>query len=248
MNLLSSCAAIAVAGVAALGCSAGEDVYVESTNKSELSCTLSAGENICARDWSGVGDSTEIAAYLESVANFAGTARDLVNQLDLACTEMLASANTDVPPAPETTPERMTAKCKVLVETIRARSTSGFEIEVRDPAMTACTTLSTPSCIHPPKQRIRCPAPSVTLTSKQGDSAPNDAALAGVLENGFSRVFLVRDGLERTVDLTAEGLTTPPEQLPACLAHAAASLISQASHDLRSAAEMIAELVTALDR
>ena len=68
------------------------------------------------------GQLAESAAYLESVANFSGSARDLVDQLDLACTEMLASLNADVPPVPETTPERMTAKCKVLVETIRART------------------------------------------------------------------------------------------------------------------------------
>ena len=46
----------------------------------------------------------------------------------------------------------------------------------------------------------------------------------------------------------AEGITTPPEQLPDCLAHASASLISKAGDDMRSAAEIVAELVTALDR
>ena len=234
------------------GCSSGEDVYIETGTVRGANCALSRGEDVCARRWDDLPDPTrtEVVTWLDAVTTYSSEARAMLDDVDAACTEMLAKLGIEAAGIAEGSPRTqvITARCGAVTAAIRLRKTTRLTVGV---PLLPCTTLPVRSCVLPgSKPRRQCVPPRVTL-EPTAPATDADRNLVLAIEDGVGRLVSVDDRARGTIDLIAV-ITKPPERdgrqaLPDCLVASAAPLLSEAGADMKAVVELSGELLGSLD-
>ena len=236
------------------GCSSGEDVYIETSAVRGVDCSLSRGEDVCARRWDDLLDPTrtEVMTWLDAVTTLSGEARAMLDDADAACTEMLVKLGIEAPHVAEGSPgpQVITARCGAVAAAIRARKTTPLTAEV---TQAPCTTLPARSCVLPRSEpRRQCPPPRVTLEPK-APATDADRNLTTAIQGGIERLVGVNDRGAAVIDLMADVVGKAPERdgkaaVPDCLLASAAPLLSEASAEIKAVVELTGELLGLVDR
>lgn len=225
-----------------IGCSSGDDVYVPTgSQQSALGCTLQSGEDLCARDWSEVAPEhrDEAIALLDSVAAFAGEAREMADETELACSEILTKLDISPPsiPSDATTAARVDAICDAATAAIDQRLSTPPVLEFEVTQRGECTRVAAPACLPPGTQRVQCGTTAARFVAE--NAATNADRVFGLaiegavvrIENVAQRATLVMEN-GATVSTNMQKMGTLG--LPGCLEDNTAALLKQGVDDLNA--------------
>ena len=263
MNRFASSGCFALfAGLASLGCTAGDDVYIEShtgTSQSSLTCVLTAGEDVCSRKYGdlhvliGPADQEAVIGLMSNVAELAGVTRDGRDELAVACATLVDKlGGTPLTFAPDVAANtRATALCDAAVAIIASVHRSTFSFTVS--GGTCMPSIPAPSCA--PKnaaERTGCSATAVTLTMNAGAS-PREVLEGTTLQKSLAVVVNEKSRLQRVVEISGlpdSGLDTRTRMghgagTDACV-HAATSLLAQGIEDAQTMATLVKKLSDAI--
>ncbi|HSO35032.1 MAG TPA: hypothetical protein VLT33_21040 [Labilithrix sp.] len=242
--------------LAASGCSAGADIYVQPTKTDRSQCGLAAGQDVCARAFDlgvAAGQQAKFVGFLESVTAFAGHAHEARDEVSRACESILDGLGAPRPAAATGANARDRARtaCAAAEAAIAAEhERSSFTLTASLPV---CTKAPPPACASVASPRTKCGASSVTLTMHDG--ASDRARLAGgVLQKNLALFLDVKSRIEAASELTSAVAASAGDGAAGgdgALAHAcvtdAVALARDATDDISVAVELSARFSPLVD-
>ncbi len=254
-----------VCTAACLGCSSGDDVYLETTaSKENALCAAAAGDDVCGRAWTELaddGDRVASRATVEAAAAFASLADKNLQHITEACGRTLDDLMVMRPTFPPASDASLRAKttCEWAVSALQAKKASASAFTLTTTQAPSCTPAPTPSCATiETAARVDCTPATVTVAFHEG-ATDQDKRVGEIARRNASVVLQTKASLDEmaklastlssevlAVDAGATTTTSARPATPTCVPHVA-RWVGQAVAEVTLAVTLTNNLASAID-
>lgn len=249
--------------VACLGCSSGEDVYLETTaSKENALCAAAAGDDVCGRAWAELADDGDRAASratVEAAAALASLADKNLQHITEACGRTLDDLMVMRPTFPPSSDASLRAKttCEWAVSALRAKKPSASAFTLTTTQAPSCTPAPTPSCATlETAARVDCAPAAVTVAFHEG-ATDQDKRVGEIARRNASVILQTKASLDEMAKLastlssgvtgaSATTTTSARTTTPTCAPHVA-RWVGQAVAEVTLAVTLTNDLASVIE-